>query len=185
MVRTGRLTRLQRRALVLGGLIAALLGLSASASAATLPEALSFWGMPPDGLSVKPHQLVWATDVSQPNFAGTASAGSRLQWSSWTATSASGSGALWVPKLLPPNGSKVSWKSYPATLDYSAPKTLTVATKLNATGAPYKTVKVFSKLTVTFTGAVPPRWSRSANFRIRAYHFGKRFKGFYHFTFPT
>jgi hypothetical protein len=157
----------------------------APASAAALPEAVDFWGMPPDALSIKPQQLTWATDVSQPNFAGTTSEGSKLQSSSWMATSASGSGALWVPKLLPPNGSKVSWTSYPVKLAYSAPETVTLGTKLSATGAPYTTVSVFGTLKVTFTAAAPTHWSRSASFHMRAYDSGKSYKGYYGFTFPT
>lgn len=187
MVGTGLVSRMLRSAPLACALTAltVIFGASASASAGTLPVAVDFWGMTPDAVSIKPHQLVWATDVSQPNFGGTSNANSALQWSSWTATSASGSGALWVPKLLPPNGSKVSFTPYPVELSYSAPETLTLGTTLSATGAPYKTASVFSTLKVTFTGAVPAHWSQSASFHIKSYPAAKGYKGFYGFAFPT
>lgn len=173
------------RAALAGAFVALIAVFCTSAAAASLPVAIDFWGLTPDGVAVKPKQLTWATDVSQPDFGGAASANSAISWSSWTATSASGSGALWVPKLVGANGGKISWTSYPVTLEYSAPETLTLGTKLNATGAPYKTLSVFTTLKVTFTNSYPAKWSQSASFKLKTYPAAKSYKGFYGMTFPT
>ncbi len=167
---------------LLGATIAAAtvgLALAAVSPAASLPKAVNFWGMPPDGLATRPVFLGWTTDLG-PSFNGTrgSSSGrgpeSNLSWSSWGADGASGSGDLWVPRA---RGVSISWKRYPATLGFSAPKTMSFARQLSATT--YRSALVFTRVTVSFSGGVPARWHRSASFTLK-----KISKGFYGFDFP-
>jgi hypothetical protein len=172
----GRIGRL------LGGTVAAAtvgLALAPVAPAASVPKAVAFWGMEPDGLMARPTLLGWTTDVG-PSFNGTRGSNtgrgpdSNLSWSSWDATGGAGSGDLWVPRV---RGQSISWKRYPAMLSVSAPKTLTFRTELNV--ARYRSELVFTRVTVSFSGAVPAHWRRSASFTLK-----KLNKGFYGFEFP-
>lgn len=172
---------------VLGGALAAgtvAVALASAASAATLPTAVDFWGTPPNDLAVRPSSLAWTTDV--PNGAGsfngtrgssTSGPDSKISWGSWTASGATGSGDVWVSHLSP-SGQSATYKGYPAMLSFSAPRTLTFLTQLNA--ATYRSELVFTSITVSFTSAVPAHWRRSGSFTL------KRFShGFYGFEFPS
>jgi hypothetical protein len=158
------------------------LALAPVALAASLPKAVDFWGMEPvDGLAVRPAGLGWTTDLG-PLFNGPRGStnngrgpNSSLSWSSWGANGANGSGDLWVPRE---RGLNVSWKRYPATLSFSAPKTLTFRTQLNT--ATYRAELVFTRLAVSFTGAVPAHWRRSASFPMKKFS-----KDFYGFDVPS
>jgi hypothetical protein len=155
------------------------LALAPVAPAASLPKAVDFWGMQPDGLAMRPGLLGWTTDLG-PVLSGTRGSNSgrgpnsNLSWSSWGANGAKGNGDLWVPRE---SGQRISWKRYPARLSFSAPKTLSFATQLGA--ATYRSALVFTRVTVSFSGAVPAHWRRSASFTLK-----KRSKGFYGFDVP-
>ena len=80
--------------LLVGAIAAGTLGLALApwASAATLPKAIDFWGMPPNYQSVRPASLSWTTDVPNgaASFNGTRGSSTRgpdskISWSSWTA----------------------------------------------------------------------------------------------------
>jgi hypothetical protein len=168
---------------LLGGTVAAAavgLALASVALAAPLPKAVDFWGMRPDGLATRPPALTWTTDLgSSFNGARGSNSGrgsdSNLSWSSWGTSGAAGKGDLWVPRE---SGVNISWKRYPARLSFSAPKTLSFVTQLNA--ATYRSALVFTRITVSFSGAVPAHWHRSASFTLK-----KISKGFYGFYFPS
>jgi hypothetical protein len=168
---------------VVGGALAAgTLGvaLAPGASAATRPKAVDFSGMPPDALAARPAALGWTTDLGA-SFNGTRGSNSgrgpssSLSWSSWGANGANGSGDLWVPRE---SGVSISWKRYPATLNFSAPKTLSFATTLD--GGTYHSSLVFTRVEVSFTSAVPAHWHRSASFTLK-----RLSHGFYGFAFPS
>jgi hypothetical protein len=168
---------------LLGGALAAgTVGvtLAPGASAATLPKAVDFWGMPPDALAARPAALGWTTDLGA-SFNGTRGSNSgrgpssNLSWSSWGASGATGSGDLWVPRE---SGESISWKRYPATLSFSAPNTLSFATTLD--GGPYHSSLVFTSVKVSFTSGVPAHWNRSASFTLK-----RLSHGFYGFEFPS
>lgn len=152
--------------------------LAPAAPAATVPKAVDFWGMQPDGLKARPAALGWTTDLGS-SFNGTRGSNSgrgpasKLSWSSWGASGAKGKGDLWVPRE---SGQSISWKRYPATLSFSAPKTLSFATESG--GA--RSTLVFTRIAVSFGGAVPAHWRRSASFSLK-----KLSKGFYGFGFPS
>jgi hypothetical protein len=171
-----RIGRLLGWALAVGALGVAL---APGASAATLPKAVDFWGMAPDGLAARPAALGWTTDLGD-SFNGTRGSNSgrgpssNLSWSTWGASGATGSGDLWVPRE---SGVSVSWKRYPATLSFSAPRTLSFATALN--GGTEHSSLVFTSVEVSFTGAVPAHWHRSARFTLKQLS-----HGFYGFAFP-
>lgn len=99
---------------------------------------------------------------------------SNLSWSSWGASGASGNGDLWLPRE---RGTSISWKRYPAKLSFSAPKTLSFAT--DVTAATHRSALVFTRVTVSFSGAVPAHWRRSASFTLKRFE-----EGFYGFGFP-
>jgi hypothetical protein len=172
---------------VLGGALAAGtvgLALAPWASAATLPKAIDFWGMRPDYLAVRPSSLAWTTDV--PNGAGslngtrgssTSGPDSKISWNSWTASGATGSSDVWVSHLSP-SGQSATYKGYPAKLSFSVPKTLSFVTTLD--GGHYRASLVFTKMKVSFTGAVPAGWRRSKTFALRLMN-----KGFYFFAVPN
>jgi hypothetical protein len=155
------------------------LALAPVALAASLPKAVDFWGMQPDALAARPAALGWTTDLG-PSFNGTRGSNSgrgpssNISWSSWDATGASGNGDLWVPRE---SGQSISWKRYPAKLSFSAPATLTFAAQLGS--ATVRSALVFTRVTVSFTGAAPAHWSRSASFPLKEFS-----KGFYGFDFP-
>ena len=165
-----------------GALAAATVGVALvpAAAAATLPKAVDFWGMQPDALAARPAALGWTTDLGA-SFNGTRGSNSgrgpssSLSWSSWGANRATGTGDLWVPRE---RGQSISWKRYPATLGFTVPKTLSFATTLG--GAPYRASLVFTSVTVSFTGAVPARWHRSASVTLKLFS-----RGFYGFEFPS
>jgi hypothetical protein len=152
--------------------------LAPTAPAATVPKAVDFWGMQPDGLAARPAALGWMTDLGS-SFNGTRGSNSgrgpdsKLSWSSWGASRAKGSGDLWVPHE---SGQSISWKRYPATLSLSAPKTLSFAT---ASGGNRSTL-VFTRISVSFGGAVPAHWHQSASFSLK-----KLSKDFYGFDFSS
>jgi hypothetical protein len=155
------------------------LTLAPAALAASVPKAVDWWGMQIDGLAARPAALGWTTDLG-PSFNGgfgtTTGRGpdSNLLWSSWGANGAKGSGDLWVPRE---SGSSISWKRYPAKLSFSAAKKLSLATKVN--GAAQRSTLVFTRVSVSYTGAVPAHWRRSASFTLK-----KISQGFYGFDFP-
>jgi len=166
-----------------GGTVAAAtvgLALAPVALAASVPKAIDFWGMQLDALATRPAALGWTTDLG-PSFNGTRGGNtgrgpdSNLSWSSWSANGAKGNGDLWVPRE---SGQHISWKRYPARLSFSAPKTLNFATRLGA--ARYRSALVFTRVTVSFSGAVPAGWRGSASFTLK-----KVSKGFYGFDFPS
>ena len=165
-----------------GGAVAAVtlgLALAPGALAGALPKAVAFWGMPPDGLAIRPAELGWTTDLGS-SFNGIRGANSgrgpdsNLSWSNWSGNGASGNGDLWVPRE---RGASISWTRYPAKLSFSAPETLSFATQLNV--ATYRSVLVFTRVTVSFGGVVPAHWRRSASFTLKGIS-----KGFYGFDFP-
>jgi len=168
--------------LLCGTLAAGTVGvaLAPGAAAATLPKAVDFWGMPPDALAVRPAALGWTTDLGA-SFNGTRGSNSgrrpssNLSWSSWAATGATGNGDLWVPRE---RGQNISWKRYPATLNFSAPKTLSFLTPLN--GGASRSSLVFTSVKVSFTSTVPAHWHRSASFTLKQFS-----HGFYGFDFPS
>lgn len=171
---------------LVGALAAGIVGLALApwASAATLPKAVDFWGMQPNDLAVRPASLGWVTDV--PNGAGsfngtrgssTSGADSKISWSSWTASGATGSGDVWVSHLSP-SGQSATYTGYPAKLSFSAPKTLSFVTTLD--GGHYRDSLVFTKMNVSFTGAVPAGWRRSETFALKLH-----LKGFYYFAVPN
>jgi hypothetical protein len=161
------------------GAVAIGLALAPAASAASLPKAVDFWGMPPNALAVRPAALGWTTDLG-PSFNGSRGSASgrgpnsKLSWSSWGASAASGGGDLWVPRE---SGTSISWKRYPAKLAFSTPKTLGVATNPGETTQ--RTELVFTRIKVSFAGAVPAHWRRSASFTLK-----RLSSGFYGFAFP-
>ncbi len=161
--------------------------LSAScASAATLPKAVDFWGMPPDGLGVRPSELLWVTDV--PNGAGSfngpggSSTGgprgphSNISWSSWTASGATGTGDVWVSHNNSNGGA--TYTPYPANVILSVPQTEDFLTTLN--GGSERPALVFTQMEVSFTAAVPAGWRRSEAFALK---FSS--KGFSFFPVPN
>ncbi len=165
-----------------GAIIAAAtvgLALAAGAAAASVPKSVDFWGMRPDALAARPSALGWTTDLG-PSFNGTHGSNngrgpdSNLSWSSWGASGASGNGDLWLPRE---RGTSISWKRYPAKLSFSAPKTLSFAT--DVTAATHRSALVFTRVTVSFSGAVPAHWRRSASFTLKRFE-----EGFYGFGFP-
>jgi hypothetical protein len=165
-----------------GGIATALmvgLALAPLATAASLPKAVDFWGMQPNALAARPTTLGWTTDLG-PSFNGSRGSNtgrgpeSNLAWSSWGATSATGSGDLWVPHE---SGQSISWKRYPATLSFSSPATLSFAAQLGS--ATSRSALVFTRITVSYTGSVPAGWHRSATFALEKFS-----KGFYGFAFP-
>jgi hypothetical protein len=154
--------------------------LAAIASAASVPKAVDFWGMRPDSLAARPSALGWTTDLGSSfngAFGTTSGRGpdSNLLWSSWVASGASGNGDLWVPRE---RGTSISWKRYPAKLSLSAPKTLSFATNVSASKR--RSALVFTRVAVSFSGAVPAHWRRSASFALKKFE-----KGFYGFVFPS
>jgi len=155
------------------------LALAAGAAAASVPKAVDFWGMRPDSLAARPSALGWTTDLG-PSFNGAFGTisgrgpDSNLSWSSWGASGASGNGDLWVPRE---SGTSISWKRYPAKLSFSAAKTLSFATNVSASKD--RSAFVFTRVAVSFSGAVPAHWRRSASFTLK-----KFYKGFYGFKFP-
>jgi hypothetical protein len=166
-----------------GGAVAAVtlgLTLAPGALAASLPKAVDFWGMQPNGLATRPGVLGWTTDLG-PSFNGSSGSNSgrgpdsNLSWSKWGANGANGHGDLWVPRE---HGQSISWTRYPVGLSFSAPKTLSFATHVG--GAPYRSTLVFTRIKVSFSGAVPAHWRRSASFSLK-----KVRKGFYGFGFPS
>jgi hypothetical protein len=174
---------LRRTGKLFGGTIAVTtigLALAPVAPAAPLPKAVDFWGMQPDGLATRPAALGWTTDLG-PSFNGTRGSNSgrgpdsKLSWSSWGSNGANGTADLWVPRE---RGQSISWKRYPAKLSFSAPKTQSFATKLGA--AKYRSALVFTRVTVSFSDAVPAHWRRSATFTLK-----KISRGFYGFDFPS
>ena len=175
---------LSRIGKLFGGAFAAaavglVLALAPVALAAALPKAVDFWGMQPNALAMRPAALGWTTDLG-PSFNGTRGSNSgsgpssSLAWSSWSASGANGNGDLWVPRE---SGQSISWKRYPAKLSFSAPATLTFATKLG--GSSSRSALVFTRVTVSFSGAAPVHWSRSSSFALKQFS-----KGFYGFDFP-
>jgi hypothetical protein len=169
-----RLLRMTLAAGVIGMVLAPV------APAAALPKAVDFWGMPPNALGVRPGELGWSTDLG-PSFNGTAGSNSgrgpssNLSWNSWGASSATGSGDLWVPLE---RGENISWQRYPATLSFSAPKTLSFLTTLS--GGSHRSSLVFTNVKVSFTGTVPAHWNHSVSFTLKRFS-----QGFYCFEFPS
>jgi hypothetical protein len=162
------------------GVVAVGLTLAPVAPAAPLPKGVDFWGMQPDGLAARPGALGWSTDLG-PSFNGSRGSdsgrgpASKLSWSKWGATGGNGGGDLWVPRE---SGQSISWKRYPASLSFSTPKTLSFATQPSA--ATDRSTLVFTRITVSFSGAVPAHWRKSASFTLK-----KLSKGFYGFDFPS
>ena len=121
------------RATLTAGILGMALALAPAAAAAVVPKAVDFWGMAPDALGARPGALGWTTDLGA-SFNGTSGSNSgrgpssNLSWNSWGAGGATGSGDLWVPRE---RGENISWKRYPATLRFAAPRTLSFVTTLN------------------------------------------------------
>jgi hypothetical protein len=128
------------------------LALAPVAPAASLPKAVDFWGMQPDALAATCGCRVKAFPLNE---------GPRSV----------------VPVSAPGRtGQSISWKRYPATLGFSTP--LSFATRLGA--GPDRSALVVTRLTVSFSGAVPAHWRQSASFTLK-----KLSKGFYGFALPS
>lgn len=160
----------------------ALSAIAPTAVAAPVPKAVDFWGMPPNYLAVRPGSLSWHTDLG-PSFDGptgsTTDANgphSNLSWQSWTAAEATGTGFLWVPSA---HGDSTHWTLYPASLHLAAPKVLRFSS-WPPSKKHLRPVLVFTQITVSFTGAVPARWQRSASFKLKRIGVGM-----YGFAFPS
>lgn len=165
-----------------GGMLAAGtvgLTLAPSASAATLPKAIDFWANQPNRLAVRPASLTWTTFAfsGTSSFDGAVGPDSKISWSSWTATGAAGSGKVWV-NVVSPNGESSSYIGHRATLALSAPKRLSFLTKRKSSH--YRHTLVFTRMRVSFTGAVPAGWHRSKTFVLK-----RRIRGFYSFAVPV
>lgn len=102
---------------------------------------------------------------------------SKISWNSWTASGATGGGEVWVSHLSP-GGQQARYKGYPAKLSFSAPETLSFVTTLD--GGHYRSSLVFTKMSVSFIGAVPAGWRRSQAFALKLLS-----KGFYYVAVPN
>jgi hypothetical protein len=136
------------RVLMLGGAIV-LLGTS-TAMAGVLPRVPTFSGpYAKKDLQVKPSKILYAGDGSG-FLAGarlTAHKDAPLSWTSWTANSGQGSGLDWINNCQPTCAAG-TFHSYPVSLTVFRAR-------------PELHRNVFTRMTVTYTGKLPPGTSQN------------------------